>query len=66
MRVVIAFLLSEIQTLIVIKSWGESIVEIRNSEPVHSYFPIECNVTPLVKLIWSSILFVEWNKYISI
>ena len=53
-RVVVAFLLLEIQCPAVIKNWVEPIVKIRKSVSPHHYFPIECNVTPLLERIQQS------------
>ena len=54
-RVVIAFLLLDIQFPTVIKKWIEPLVTIRHSVPFHSYFPIECNVSPLSERIQQSL-----------
>ena len=46
-RIVIAFLLLDIQFPTVIKNWNEPLVTIRHPIPFHSHFPIECDVSPL-------------------
>ena len=50
-RVVVAFLLLDIQFATVIKDWIVLVVKIRHSVPFHSYFPIECDVSPLLERI---------------
>ena len=54
-HVVIAFLLLDIQFPTVIKDWIVPVVTIRHSVPFHSYFPIECDVSPLLERIQQSL-----------
>ena len=50
-RVVVTFLLLDIQFPTVVRNWIEPFVTIRHSVPFHSYFPIECDVSPLLERI---------------
>ena len=55
--VVIAFLFLDIQFPTVIKDWIAPVVKIRRSVPFHSYFLIECDVSPLMEWIQQSLAF---------
>ena len=54
-HVVVAFLLLDIQFPTVVKNWIVPVVKIRQSVPFHSYFPIECDVSPLMERIQQSL-----------
>ena len=55
-HVVIALVL-DIQFPTVVRNWIEPLVAIRHSVPFHSYFPMECNVSPLLERIQQSLTF---------
>ena len=54
-HVVIAFLLLDIQFPTGVRNWIEPLVTIKQSVPFHSYFPIECDVSPLLEWIQQSL-----------
>ena len=54
-HVIVAFLLLDIQFPTVVRNWIEPLVTIRHSVPFHLYFPIECDVSPLLEWIQQSL-----------